>query len=162
MINDFALKVSTAQDVTATAVSTNSIDLSSAASAGVPGSTVGDNPQGIGTGYPLSMVIEVPPACTAGSAALVTFEVITASDDALTTNIETIGSSDQYAIAGLVPGREPIAVAINPDIGNLQGHNQRYLGCRFSTTVSLTNGAFTVGFQLDFQNARIFPASPAP
>ncbi len=160
MINDFALEVSTAQAVTATAVSTNSIDLSSAQSAGHQGAVVGANPHSIGTGYRLFLVIDVTVTATAGGAAVTTFEVITATDAALTTAIETLGISDGYAVADLTAGREPIVVAFNPDPGNQQGHNQRFLGMRFTvTTGPLTAGNFTVGFQLDIQDARIFPAS---
>ncbi len=159
MILDRALEVSTAQAVTATAVSTNSIDLSSAATAG-HGAAVGANPHSIGTGYRLFLVIDVTVTATAGGAAVVTFEVITATDALLTTAIETLGISDGYAVADLTAGREPIAVSINPDIGNQQGHDQRFLGARYTVaTGPLTAGAFTAGFQLDFQDARIFPAS---
>ena len=162
MINDFALEVSTAQAVTATAVSTNSIDLSSAQSAGHLGAVVGANPHGIGAGYPVYMVVDVTVTATAGGAALTTFEVITATDAALTAGILTLGISDTYAVADLTAGREPIVVAINPDVGNQQGHNIRFMGVRYTvTTGPLTAGNFTAGFQLDYQNARIFPASTA-
>ena len=78
----------------------------------------------------------------------------------MTTSIETLGISDGYAVADLTAGREPIAVAINLDILNQQGHDQRYLWARFNVaTGPLTGGNFTAGFQLDFQDARIFPAS---
>ncbi len=91
---------------------------------------------------------------------LTTFEIITATNALLTASIETIGISDAYAVADLTAGREPIAVSINHDILNQQGHDQRYLGCRFNVaTGPLTAGNFTAGFQLDFQDARIFPAS---
>ena len=160
MINDFALEVATAQAFTVDAVSASSIDLSSAQSAGHQGAVVGANPHSIGTGYRLFMVIDVTVTATAGGAALTTFEVITATDALLTTSIETLGISDGYAVASLTAGREPIAVSINPDIGNQQGHNQRFMGMRFNvTTGPLTAGNFTAGFQLDFQDARIFPAS---
>ena len=162
MINDFTLQVSTAQAVTATAVSTDSIDLSSAGSAGHQGAVVGANPHSIGTGYPVLMVIDVTVTATAAGAALTTFEVITATDAALTTAIERLGISDTYAVADLTAGREPIVVSINPDPGNQQGHNQRFMGVRYTvTTGPLTAGNFTAGFQLDFQAARIFPASTA-
>ena len=160
MINDFALEVATAQAVTVTAVSASSVDLSSARSAGHQGAVVGANPHSIGTGYRLFMLVDVTTTATAGGAAVVTFEIITATDELLTTSIEVIGTSDGYAVADLTAGREPIAVSINPDIQNQQGHNQRYLGMRFDVaTGPLTGGNFTAGFQLDFQDARIFPAS---
>ena len=160
MINDFALEVATAQAVTITAVSASSIDQSSAQSAGGQGQVVGANPNSIGTGYPLYMVVDVTTTATAGGAAVVTFEVISATDDVLTANIETLGISDGYAVADLTAGRQPIAVCINPDILNQQGHDQRFLGMRFNVaTGPLTGGNFTVGFQLDLQAARIFPAS---
>ncbi len=160
MYNDFALEVATAQAVTVTAVSASSIDQSSAQSAGGQSQVVGANPNSIGTGYPLYMVINVDTTATSGGAADVQFEVISATDDVLTANIETLGLSDLYGFASLTATREAIAVCINPDILNAQGHDQRFLGCRFNvTTAALTAGNFTVGFQLDFQAARIFPAS---
>ena len=160
MINDFAMEVATAQAVTVTAVSASSVDLSSAQSAGGQGQVVGANPHSIGTGHRLFLLIDVTVTATAGGAAVVRFEVITATDALLTANIETLGISDGYAVATLTAAREPIAVAIIPDIGNQQGHNQRFLGMRFTVaTGPLTAGNFTAGFQLDFQDARIFPAS---
>ncbi len=160
MINDFAMEVATAQAVTATAVSASSVDLSSAQSAGHQGAVVGANPHSIGTGYRLFLLIDVTVTATAGGAAVVTFEVITATDALLTTSIETLGISDGYAVADLTAARETIAVAINPDILNQQGHDQRFLGVRYNvTTGPLTAGNFTAGFQLDIQAARIFPAS---
>jgi hypothetical protein len=160
LINDFALEVATAQAFTVDAVSASSIDLSSAASAGVPGSIVGANLNSIATGYPWFMVINVDTTATAGGAAVATFEIITASDAVLTSDIETIGISDGYAVATLTSTREAIIVAMNPDPGNQQGHDRRFLGMRFTVaTGPLTAGNFTVGFQLDFQDARIFPAS---
>ena len=159
MINDLALKVATEQAVTVTAVSASSVDLSSAASAGHQSAVVGANPHSIGTGYRLFLVIDVTTTATAGGAAVVTFEVITATDELLTANIETLGISDGYAVATLTAAREPIAVAINPDIGNQQGQDQRFLGMRFNvTTGPLLTGNFTAGFQLDYQDARLFPA----
>ncbi len=160
MINDFLTEVATAQAFTVDAVSASSIDLSSAQSAGHQSAVVGANPHSIGTGYRLFMVVNVTVTATAGGAAVSTFEIITATDALLTTSIETLGISDGYAVADLTAGREAIIVAINPDPGNQQGHNQRFLGMRFDvTTGPLTAGNFTVGFQLDFQDARIFPAS---
>ena len=159
MILDRALEVSTAQVVTATAVSTNSIDLSSAATAG-HGAAVGSNPHSIGTGTRVPLVIDVTTAFTTGDSAVLQFEIITATDALLTTRIEIIGRSDTYTAAALTVDREPIVVHMNADPGNSQGHNQRFLGARFTVTVgSFSAGAVTAGFQLDFQDARIFPAS---
>lgn len=160
MMNDFALEVATAQAFTVNAVSASSVDLSSAQSAGHQGAVVGANPNSIGTGYPVFMVINVDTAATAAGAAICTFEIITATDALLTSDIETIGISDGYAVATLTATREAIIVALNPDPGNQQGRAQRFLGMRFTVaTGPLTAGNFTVGFQLDFQDARIFPAS---
>ena len=56
MISDVALRVSTAQAVTVTAVSDDTIDLSSTATAG-HGAAVGANPNSIGTGRMIPLVI---------------------------------------------------------------------------------------------------------
>ncbi len=160
MILDFAMQVSVAQAVTATAVSTNSVDLSSSASAGHQGAVVGANPHSIGTGRRVRLLVDVTVTATAGGAAVVTFEIITATDALLTTSIETLGISDGYAVADLTAARQPIIVEMNADPGNAQGHNQRFLGARYTvTTGPLTAGNFDAGFILDIQDARVFPAS---
>jgi len=166
MINDFALEVATNQAPTsiATHVSASSIDLSSAASAG-GGLTVGANGISIGTGYPLYMVVDVTTAVTSGGTATVAFGIITSPNADLSGTPKTVGLSKSYSLAELnidtaTKVKFPIAVAINPDIGNIQGLNQQYLGATIVIADAvLTAGAFTIGFQLSFQNARVFQAS---
>lgn len=156
MILDFAMRVSSTQTVTVSAVSTSSIDLSAPGTAGHQ-AAVGANPHSIGTGRIVPMLVDVTGTFAGGTS--VAFEIITATDALLTTSILVLGQSDPYLIAALTAGREPIAVHINPDIGNLQGHNQRFLGARYIVAGGPTSGIVTTGFLLDFQDARIFPAS---
>ena len=156
MIRDALLQVSTAQALTTTAVSTDSIDLSSAATAG-HGAAVGVNPHSIGTGEKIRLFVDVVTTLLGGTS--VVFEIISASDAALTSDIEVLGASDAYLAADLVDTREPIIVEINPDPGNAQGRMQRYIGARYTIDGTFTSGAVDAGFLLDFQNARIFPAS---
>ncbi|MEE8488898.1 MAG: hypothetical protein V3S43_01080 [Acidimicrobiia bacterium] len=159
MIKDFAMQVSTAQVVTAAAVSTDSVDLSSAGAAGAQGAIVGANPHSIGTGRVLRLLVSVAVTATAAGAAIVTFQIITSAAAALTTP-SVLGASDGYAVATLSAGRQPIVINVNPDIGNAQGDNLRFLGMRYLiATGPLTAGAFTAGFFLDVQDARVFPAS---
>lgn len=156
MIRDGALQVSTSQLLTTTGVSTDSIDLSSANTAG-HGAAVGANPHSIGTGRKVTLLVEVDVSLTGGTD--ITFEIITATDAALTTSIEIVGRSDAYVAADLTAGRDPILVEMNPDAGNAQGHDQRYLGVRYTITGTFVAGSVTAGFLLDYQDARIFPAS---
>lgn len=156
MIIDQAMQVSTAQALTVTAVSDDSIDLSSAATAG-HGAAVGANPHAIGTGKAIRMMVDVVTSLTGGTS--IVFEVITATDAALTTSIEVLGQSDAYLAAALVAGRSQIIVNLNADVQNAQARNQRFMGARYTIVGTFGAGAVTTAFLLDIQNARVFPAS---
>jgi hypothetical protein len=130
MITDALLRVSDAQAVTATAVSTNSVDL-------------GAQARDVGAGCPLYALFTTSVAATAAGAATVTFEVIVADDAALTTNVTVIGSSNAEPKASLPIGAQ-IPVRLNPQIGST---GRRYLGVRYTVaTGPLTAGTFTVDF----------------
>lgn len=122
MITDANLQLSAAQAVTVTAVSTNTIDLSVA--------------RDIGEGKDLYAVFTVGTAFAGGTST--TFEIIGATDAALTTGIVSLGMSDVELTAALVAGKQ-VAVRINPQIAS---NGQRYLGARY--TVVGTNTAGTV------------------
>ncbi len=156
MIIDFAMQVSTTQALTTTAVSADSVDLSSAATAG-HGAAVGANPHAIGTGEAVRMLVDVTTTLTGGTS--IVFEIITATDAALTTSIEVLGQSDAYLAAVLLAGRTQIIVNMNADVQNAQGRNQRFMGARYTIVGTFGAGAVTTAFLLDIQNARIFPAS---
>lgn len=123
-ITDALLTVSDEQAVTATAVSTDSIDL-------------GVN-RDIGAGEQLYMLFTCTEAATAAGAATVTFEVIASAAGALTSPV-VVGASGAVGKAALTVG-EQIAVPI----GRQTGLGLRYLGARYTVgTGPLTAGKFT-------------------
>jgi len=129
MILDALLQLSVAQAVTASAVSTNTIDLGTA--------------RDIGTGKDLYAVITVDEAAAAAGAATVQFQVI--SSAAANLGSPTIlGQTDAIAKTELTVGRKPIVVPIPPAILNAQPIGQRYLGLQYTVgTGPLTAGKFT-------------------
>lgn len=111
-ILDELTRVSLNQAVTASAVSTNSIDLSVN--------------RDIGEGKPLYALFTVTEAFTNNTS--LTFEVITASGSALTGTIQTYGSTGAILVADLVVGAQ-FVVELGPLIGST---GQRYLGARYT------------------------------
>ena len=126
MITDDLLRVSESQDLgglsDAAAVSTDKIDLGVA--------------RDIGEGKQLYAVFTVTEAFAGGTSTK--FEIIAASDDALSADIAILGDSGAIATASL-PLAKQLVVPIGPLVG-LTG--QRYLGARY-TTVGNTNSAST-------------------
>ncbi|MDD4913291.1 MAG: hypothetical protein PHP57_13440 [Sideroxydans sp.] len=136
MIVDDLLKVSAAQAVTASAVSTNTIDLS--------------QNRDIGEGEGLFVNFTVDTAATAAGAATVEFQIIASAAAALTTPT-VIGSSGAIPKASLVAGAL-FPVRINPQVASL---GLRYLGANYVvTTGPLTAGAFTATVSKDLQDGR--------
>lgn len=129
MITDALLLLSSAQAVTASAVSTNTIDLGTA--------------RDIGSGEPLEVDVTVDTTVTAAGAATVTFQVISSAAAALTsptivTQTEAIGKAE------LTAGRKPIRIRISPHILAALPVGQRYLGLQYTVaTGPLTAGNFT-------------------
>lgn len=126
-MKDNLLKLSAAQAVTATAVSTNTIPLG--------------NARDIGPGEQLFANITVDVAATAAGAATVTFEVITSALADLSTPT-VVAATGAIGIASLTIGRDPINIAIPPHISQEKG--QAYIGVRYTVaTGPLTAGSFT-------------------
>ena len=125
MITDANLQLSSAQAVTGTAVSTNTIDLSVA--------------RDIGEGEDLLANFSVPTTCTAAGAATVTLQVIASAAANLSSPV-VVGSSDAIPVASLVAGYRA-SVPVGPQIKSL---GLRYLGVNYVVaTGPLTAGAFT-------------------
>jgi hypothetical protein len=134
MITDANLQVSSAQAVTVTAPSTNTIDLTVA--------------RDVGEGSKLFADFSVPTACTAAGAATVTLQVIASAAANLSAPV-IIGSSDAIPVASLVAGYTA-AVAINPQLKSL---GLRYLGVNYVVaTGPLTAGAFTCDINVGVQD----------
>jgi hypothetical protein len=129
MMLDALLQLSSAQAVTASAVSTNTIDLSQA--------------RDVGTGSDLYAVFAVDTTATAAGAATVTFQVISSASSNLSSPT-ILGSTDAIPKADLVAGRAPISLCISPSALTAAPLGQRYLGVQYTVaTGPLTAGAFT-------------------
>lgn len=139
MITDKLLRVSTDQALTTTAVSTDTIDLSVA--------------RDIGEGQDLYMNFAVTTAFAGGTS--VKFEVIQATDAALSSGVEVIGSSDAVVTASLVAGYNT-AVRINPQIGS---KGKQYIGARYTISGTYTAGKVTADIVMDIQDGKKFYAS---
>ena len=129
MLLDALLQLSSAQAVTATAVSTNTIDLS----------VVRD----LGPGRSLFAVWGVDTSAAAAGAATVTFQVITSAAANLSSPT-VVSQTDAIPKADLTAGRKLFAQRIDPAILLAQPNGQRYLGVQYTVgTGPLTAGAFT-------------------
>ena len=129
MLTDALLQLSSAQIVTASAVSTNTVDLSQA--------------RDIGAGNNLFVAITVDEAATAAGAATVNFQVITSAAAALT-SLTIIGQTDAIAKTELTLGRKVIVIPIPSAILLAQPIGQRYLGVQYTVgTGPLTAGKFS-------------------
>ena len=139
MITDKLLRVSDAQAVTTTAVSTDTVDLSVA--------------RDIGEGQDLFMNFAVTEAFAGGTST--NFEVIIADNAALSSNVQVIGASGAIVTASLPLGTN-VAVRLNPLIGSL---GKRYLGARYTVSGTNSAGKVTADMVMDVQDGKKFYAS---
>lgn len=139
MITDKFLRVSDAQALTTTAVSTDAIDLSTA--------------RDMGEGNDLYMHFAVGTAFAGGTS--VKFEIIMADNAALTTNPVVIGSTDAIVTASLVAAYTT-AVRVNPQIKSL---GKRYLGARYTIVGTYTAGTVTADVVETLQDGQKYYAS---
>ena len=129
MITDALLQLSTAQAVTATAVSTNTLDLGSA--------------RDIGAGTDLYAHFTVDTTATAAGAATVAFQIISSASAALSSPT-VLAQTGDIPKADLVAGRRPITLEIPPSALASQPVGQRYMGVQYLVgTGPLTAGAFS-------------------
>ena len=130
MILDKLLMFSEAQAVTATAASTDVIDLA----------PVDGTRRDVGVGYPLEFWALVNTTATAAGAATVNVQLQTSPDNSTWT---TIYDSGALALAALKAGKRVVSVKAPAGV-------QRYLRVNYSVaTGPLTAGAFTSGINLD-------------
>lgn len=135
MITDALLQLATAQAVTATAFSTNTIDL-------------GVN-RDIGQGTDLYVLIGVDTTATAAGAATVNFQIVSSANANLSSPT-ILMQTDAIAKTELTAGRKPIAICIPSAILLAQPIGQRYLGLQYTVgTGPLTAGAFSVAISLE-------------
>ena len=141
MITDKLLRLSEDQAVTATAVSTNTIDLGT--------------DRDIGEGRELYMVFTV--TTTFATLTSLTFNIIT-DDNAGLASGKVIASTGAITLAsgGLAAGKQ-YAMRIPPDIA---GKAERYLGASFTVGGSnATAGKVTTDIVLDIQDGKKYYAS---
>ena len=129
MIMDLQCTVSDSQSITATAVSTNGLDL------GVAGTVPGMGPSGVSNGVPIkdtgrgntvSVLAQVTTAFTAAGAATMQAQLVIADDAALTTNLLVLHQTPPIAKALLVPGYQfRLGGSIPP------GVTQRFAGVNY-------------------------------
>jgi len=138
MITDAYLQLSSAQAVTASAVSTNTIDLGVA--------------RDIGTGEDLEVHISVDVAATAAGAATVNFQVITSASANLSTPT-ILGQTDAIPKTSLTVGAR-FVLPIPPSIGS---NGQRYFGVQYTVaTGPLTAGSFTATVVKDVEDRKTY------
>jgi hypothetical protein len=139
MITDKLLRVSDAQAVTTTAVSTDTVDLSVA--------------RDMGEGGDLYMNFAMTEAFAGGTST--NFEVIIADNAALSSNVVVIGASGAIVTADLTLGKN-VAVRLNPQIASL---GKRYLGARYTVSGTNSAGKVTADMVMDVQDGKKFYAS---
>jgi hypothetical protein len=135
MITDKFLRVSDAQAVTTTAVSTDTIDLSVA--------------RDIGAGRSTYMHFAVGTAFAGGTS--VKFEIITSASADLSSPT-VVGSSDAIVTASLTAGKR-VAVEMNAQIGS---NGQRYMGARYTVVGTMSAGTVTADVVLDIQDQKTY------
>ena len=129
MLTDALLQLSSAQAVTASAVSTNTIDLGVA--------------RDLGGGTKLYAVFTVDTTVTAAGAATVNFQIISSAAANLSSPTILI-QSDAIGKAELTAGRRPTVLEIPETVLAAQPIGQRYLGAQYTVaTGPLTAGAFS-------------------
>ena len=128
MITDALLQLSASQVVTATAVSTNTIDLSQS--------------RDLGPGSDIYATFGVEVAATAAGAATVTFQIISSAAANLSSPT-ILTATDAIGKAELTAGKT-FSVCLNNAILAAQPKGQRYLGVQYTiATGPLTAGTFS-------------------
>lgn len=129
MITDALLQLSSAQAVTASAVSTNTIDMSVA--------------RNIGAGNDMYAVFTVDEAATAAGAATVNLQVIT-SPNADLSSPNVLVETGPLAKTEFTLARRPIALCLPSSILLALSKGERYLGVQYTVaTGPLTAGKFS-------------------
>ncbi len=151
MFNDRNMRVATAQAVTVTAVSTDSVDLS-------PSTVGGNQAPDFGEGQQMFMIVTLNTAGTPGAGTLA-IEWITSAAAALTSPI-VIGQSTVRNDEDYVAGMAPIVIGASPDINGLQARALRFMGANFVAAVAMPAGyTFTVDYVVNHSDGLRFYAS---
>lgn len=143
MIIDRQARVSNAQAITSTAVSTDTYDLTTA--------------RDIGAGNDIEIFCRVVTTFTTGTSATLSVEYITSANADLSSQT-TVVATPALAVASLTAGTELLRIRV--PVTPLGG--ARYIGLRYVVGVgTFTAGAVTAGFILDRQ-ADAYYASGVP
>lgn len=138
MILDKLLMFSEAQAVTASAASTDVIDLG----------PIDGTRRDIGVGYPLELFVNVNTTAAAAGAATVNIQLQTSPDNSTWT---TLTSTGDLALSALTSGKRVMSQKVPQGV-------QRYLRVNYVVgTGPLTAGAFTAGINLDVDNNSPYP-----
>ncbi|MBS6032227.1 MAG: hypothetical protein KIB40_03580 [Pantoea sp.] len=138
MILDKLLMFSEAQAVTASAASTDVIDLG----------PIDGTRRDIGVGYPLELFVNVNTTAAAAGAATVNIQLQTSPDNSTWT---TLASTSDLALSALTSGKRVWSQKVPQGV-------QRYLRVNYVVgTGPLTAGAFTAGINLDVDNNSPYP-----
>lgn len=138
MTLDKLLMFSEAQAVTASAASTDVIDLG----------PIDGTRRDIGVGYPLELFVNVNTTAAAAGAATVNIQLQTSPDNSTWT---TLTSTGDLALSALTSGKRVMSQKVPQGV-------QRYLRVNYVVgTGPLTAGAFTAGINLDVDNNSPYP-----
>nr|WP_154927529.1 hypothetical protein [Pantoea agglomerans] len=138
MTLDKLLMFSEAQAVTASAASTDVIDLG----------PIDGTRRDIGVGYPLELFVNVNTTAAAAGAATVNIQLQTSPDNSTWT---TLTSTGDLALSALTAGKRVMSQKVPQGV-------QRYLRVNYVVgTGPLTAGAFTAGINLDVDNNSPYP-----
>jgi len=138
MILDKLLMFSEAQAVTASAASTDVIDLG----------PIDGTRRDIGVGYPVELFVNVNTTATAAGAATVNIQLQTSPDNSTWT---TLASTSDLALSAMTSGKRVWSQKVPQGV-------QRYLRINYVVgTGPLTAGAFTAGMNLDVDNNSPYP-----
>ncbi len=154
MLLDLESLFSNDQSLVATAgaiLSEKSIDVGAAGT--IPGAfqARGTAPRDVGKGMPVQVLVQVTEDFdSAGDVVTCVFELITADDAALTSNVVSISKTPAIAQAALVKGYQAMVPGVIPPGTGAD----RYIGMRYTTAVAdATAGKVMAGLVFDKQTA---------
>ena len=145
MMLDAMLQLSSGQAVTASAVSTNTIDLS--------------QNRDLASGDTLVALFTVDSTVTAAGAATVNFQIISSASANLSSPT-ILAQSGPIPKADLTAGRAPFSVGLAQNASLAVSIGQRYIGVQYLvSTGPLTAGAFSCCLSTDSNVSKIYPGN---